>query len=67
MNLRRAIAFVTSANRGIWDTDWRDLGSHVGLAYKLSDKLVFRTGYGIYFVPSLGDENPIGFSTNTPW
>jgi hypothetical protein len=67
MNLRGAIQFVNSSNRGMWDTAMHDFAPRVGLAYKLTSKLVFRTGYGIYFVPSLGDENPIGFSTNTPW
>jgi hypothetical protein len=51
----------------MWNPDWNDFAPRIGLAYKLTDKLVFRTGFGIFFVPSLGDENPIGFSTNTPW
>jgi hypothetical protein len=67
MNLQGAMQFVSSGSRGIWDTNWHDLAPRVSLAYKITDKLVFRTGYGVYFVPSLGDENPIGFSTNTPW
>ena len=67
MNLQGAIQFDTGSNRGMWNTDWNDLAPRVGLSYKVTDKLVFRGGFGIYFVPSLGDENPIGFSTNTPW
>jgi hypothetical protein len=67
MNLQGAMQFDTGSNRGMWNTDWHDLAPRVGLSYKVTNKLVFRTGYGIYFVPSLGDENPIGFSTNTPW
>jgi len=67
MNLRGAIQFVDSNNRGIWDTDLHNFAPRIGLSYKLTDKIVVRTGYGIYFVPVLGDENPIGFSTNTPW
>ena len=67
MNLQGAIAFVNSGNRGIFDTDWHDFAPRIGVAYKLTNKLVFRAGYGLFFVPSLADENPIGFSTNTPW
>ncbi len=67
MNLKGAVQFVSSDNRGLWDTDWHDFAPRIGIAYKLTDKLVFRTGFGLYFVPVLGDANPIGFSTNTPW
>lgn len=65
LNLTGAMSPVT--RHTMWDKEWRDVAPRVGLAYKLTDKLVFRTGFGIFFVPSLGDENPIGFSTNTPW
>jgi hypothetical protein len=67
MNLQGAIQFVNNSNRGIFNTDWINFGPRVGLAYKLTNKLVLRTGFGIYFVPMLADENPIGFSTSTPW
>jgi hypothetical protein len=67
MNLTGAISFANSSNRGIFNTDWHDFAPRIGIAYKLTSKLVFRAGYGIFFVPSLADENPIGFSTNTPW
>lgn len=64
-NLQGGISFANSHQ--MWNPDWNDFAPRIGLAYKLTDKLVFRTGFGIFFVPSLGDENPIGFSTNTPW
>jgi hypothetical protein len=67
MNLQGAIQFDTGGNRGMWDTAWLDFAPRIGLSYKVTSKLVFRAGFGIYFVPSLGDENPIGYSTNTPW
>ncbi|HEY3938064.1 MAG TPA: carboxypeptidase regulatory-like domain-containing protein [Bryobacteraceae bacterium] len=65
MNLQGAMSFANSHQ--MWNPEWHDFAPRVGLAYKLTDKLVFRGGFGIFFVPSLGDENPIGFSTNTPW
>ena len=67
MNLRGAVAFNPASNRGVWNTPLTDFAPRIGIAYKITDKLVFRTGYGIYFVPELADQNPIGFSTNTPW
>jgi hypothetical protein len=67
MNLQGAIQFDTGGSRGMWNTAWLDFAPRIGLSYKVTSKLVFRAGYGIYFVPSLGDENPIGYSTNTPW
>ncbi len=65
LNLLGAMSPVT--RHTMWDKDWRDVAPRIGVAYKLTDKLVMRAGFGIFFVPSLGDENPIGFSTNTPW
>lgn len=68
INLQGAMAFNGSGNiRGMWYTNWHDFAPRLGVAYKLTRKLVIRTGYGIFYVPSLGDENPIGYSTNTPW
>ncbi len=64
MNL---IGAMTMNSGAMWNTPWNDFAPRVGLAYKITSKLVFRAGYGIFFVPSLGDENPIGYSTNTPW
>ena len=60
-------AFAPATRHTMWDRDYRNFAPRVGLAYKITDKLVLRTGFGIFFVPSLGDENPIGYSTNTPW
>jgi len=64
-NLQGAFSFANGHQ--MWNTDYNDFAPRIGLAYKLTDKLVFRGGFGIFFVPSLGDENPIGYSTNTPW
>ncbi len=64
-NLQGALSFANGHQ--MWNTDWNEFAPRIGLAYKLTDKLVFRTGFGIFYVPSLGDENPIGYSTNTPW
>ena len=67
LDLKGSLTFVDSNRRGSWDTDKNDFGPRVSLAYKITDKLVFRTGYGIFYVPLLGSGNLTGFSTSTPW
>ncbi|MFN3322791.1 MAG: carboxypeptidase regulatory-like domain-containing protein [Bryobacteraceae bacterium] len=67
MQLRGGHVFVTPENRFPRETDWRNFAPRIGIAYKLTDKLVMRTGYGIFYpqVSSLGGTD--GFSTNTTW
>jgi hypothetical protein len=33
-----------------------DFGPRLGLAYKITDKLIFRSGYGIYFMPHIPND-----------
>jgi hypothetical protein len=65
-NLRGGLVFVDANNRGAWDTDWMNLAPRFGMAYKITDKLVFRGGYGIFYPQSGGGTNQ-GFSTSTAW
>lgn len=67
LDLKGSLSFVDSNRRGSWDTDTNDFGPRVSLAYKVTDKLVFRAGYGIFYVPLLGSGNLTGYSTSTPW
>lgn len=60
------LVFVTPENRGAWDTDWINFAPRVGLAYKLTDRLVLRSGYGIFYPQTGGGANQ-GFSTTTTW
>jgi len=64
--LKGGLVFVTPQNRGAWDTDWMNLAPRVGMAYKLTDKLVVRGGYGIFYPQTGGGANQ-GFSTSTAW
>jgi hypothetical protein len=59
--------FVNENNRFPRETDWTGFAPRIGIAYKISDKLVMRAGYGIFYpqTASLGGED--GFSTNTTW
>ncbi|MEX2261251.1 MAG: carboxypeptidase regulatory-like domain-containing protein [Bryobacteraceae bacterium] len=65
--LQGGFVFVDANNRYPRATDWRNFAPRIGLAYKITDKLVMRTGYGIFYpqVSSLGGE--AGFSTTTSW
>lgn len=64
--LTGGLIFADSNNRGAWDTDWFNLAPRFGMAYKITDKLVFRGGYGIFFPQTGGGANQ-GFSTTTTW
>jgi len=64
--LRGGLEFVTPQNRGAWNTDWKGFAPRFGLAYKLTDKLVIRGGYGI-FMPQTGGGTNQGFATTTTW
>jgi len=64
--LKGGLVFVTPQDRGAWDTDWMNLAPRVGMAYKLTDKLVVRGGYGIFYPQTGGGANQ-GFSTSTAW
>jgi hypothetical protein len=61
------LVFVDGNNRFPRQTDWRNFAPRIGIAYKLTDRLVMRTGYGIFYpqVATLGGES--GFSTTTTW
>jgi hypothetical protein len=65
--LRGGHIFVTDNNRFPRATDWRGFAPRFGIAYKITDKLVLRSGYGIFYpqVASLGGTD--GFSTTTTW
>lgn len=64
--LRGGLEFVTPQNRGVWATDWINFAPRLGMAYKITDKLVFRGGYGIFY-PQTGGGGTSGFSTTTTW
>jgi hypothetical protein len=63
------LAFVTSSDRGQWITDKVDLAPRVGLSMKLTEKLVVRAGYGIFYLQTAGTGTVTsdGFSTTTTW
>ena len=54
---------------GLWTTNNNNVAPRLGIAYKLTDNVIFRTGYGISFVPTslAGLAASDGYSTNTAW
>jgi len=54
---------------GLWTTNTNNVAPRVGIAYKLTNNLIFRTGYGISYVPTslAGLAASDGYSTNTTW
>jgi hypothetical protein len=66
LNLRGGLIFNDQNNRGAWATDKLNLAPRFGLAYKISDKLVMRGGYGIFY-PQTGGGTRDGFATTTTW
>lgn len=64
--LKGGLVFNDANNRGAWQTDKLNLAPRFGLAYKISDKLVFRGGYGIFY-PQTGGGTRDGFATTTTW
>ena len=61
--------FATGDNRGQWDTSNKDFAPRFGLSYKITDKIVFRGGYGISYLQTAGGGSITndGFSTTTSW
>lgn len=64
--LRGGLVFADNNNRTAWDTDWNSFAPRFGAAYKVTDKLVVRGGYGIFY-PQTGGGTNQGFSTTTTW
>jgi Carboxypeptidase regulatory-like domain len=60
------------SSRGVYNTPYNNIAPRIGAAYQILDKLVFRGGFGIYFVPAIeqGDYQGLdlyGFSQATGW
>ena len=59
--------------RNAWPPDNKDFAPRLGIAYKVTDRLVLRMGAGIFFLPPsamISYDNPgqfEGYSSNTPY
>ena len=60
-NLKGQLAWVGQGNpTNQQATDWHNFAPRFGLAYKITDKTVFRGGYGIFFLPKTVQANGDG-------
>jgi hypothetical protein len=48
------LKFADSSHRQPWDTKWRDIQPRLGVAWQAANRMVFRGGYGITFLPLNG-------------
>lgn len=64
LSLKGGLQFADASNRQAWNTSYTDFRPRIGIAYKLTEKLVMRAGYGIF---QQVQYNPTreGFSTST--
>ena len=70
LTLKGGLVFDGSSNRGYWDGDYSNFAPRVSLAYKITDKLVFRSGYAIFDSTTAASTlagTSDGYSTNTAW
>jgi hypothetical protein len=67
-NVPGELVFNNGSNRGLYNTQHTNVAPRIGVAYQIMPKLVFRSGYGIFFVPDYYGNGPsIGYSQATPW
>ncbi|MBY0506508.1 MAG: TonB-dependent receptor [Bryobacteraceae bacterium] len=62
------LEFASPDNRNLQDTDALNLAPRLGIAYKLTERLVVRTGFGMYYPTAWATLAAVdGFSTTTTW
>ena len=65
---RGGLEFASPEQRSQWDADPLNVAPRLGVAYKITDKLVMRAGGGFYFPLASGLLSAVdGFSTSTAW
>jgi Carboxypeptidase regulatory-like domain/TonB dependent receptor len=67
--LKGGLVYDNGNHRGLWNTPYNNLAPRVGLAYKASKDLVFRAGYGIFYIQTISagpTGNTDGYSVTTP-
>ncbi|WP_164981547.1 TonB-dependent receptor [Silvibacterium dinghuense] len=70
--LTGGLSFLNSSKRGLWDANYLNFDPRISVAYKLTDKLVARAGYGIfnpntYAYSSDAQDSSDGYSATTTW
>ncbi|MFT4113254.1 carboxypeptidase regulatory-like domain-containing protein [Silvibacterium sp.] len=70
--LTGGLSFLNSSKRGLWDTNYLNFDPRISFAFKVTDKLVARAGYGIYnpntyAYSSDAQDSSDGYSSTTTW
>ena len=64
--LKGGLIFLSGDNRYSWNAQYANIAPRIGAAYKVTNRWVVRTGYGVFFPSALGGGDSTGFSSNTP-
>ena len=67
MPLRGGLVFLNEDNRFSWNPRYMDFAPRFGMSVQLTQKLVLRTGYGLFYPTQTGTGDATGFSSTTPW
>ncbi len=65
--LKGGLVFVNADNRYSWGPLYDNFAPRLGISIKLTERLVLRTGYGIFYPIVTGTGDLTGFSSTTPW
>jgi hypothetical protein len=65
--LKGGVEFLGNGERFSWNPVHDNFAPRIGIAFKLTEKLVLRTGYGVFFPTVTGTGDLVGFSSTTPW
>ena len=72
-SLRGGLVFASPNQRKTADTDTNNFGPRISIAYRVNNKMVIRTGYGVFYNPTLfgtagaGQGGIDGFTGYTNW
>jgi hypothetical protein len=67
LQLKGALLFASEDNRRAYKRDLNNFQPRVGMAWRIRPKTVFRSGFGISYVPQFVNPGSAGFSTSTPY
>jgi len=65
LNLRGGLVYTDENNRGQTLTDWMDFAPRFGFSYKLTNRIVARGGYGIFYLQKFGNATQGGPAAGT--
>jgi hypothetical protein len=72
-NLKGGLVFASPYQRRTANVDYNNVGPRIGISYRLTPKTVLRSGYGLFYNPTLfgtagaGQGGVAGWKEETPW